>query len=50
MAKRLKRLRKKIHEDIKLIFYGKPLLKRITLWILVLIVLIDIFYRFIATH
>ena len=43
--RKIKKIRKKIHEDIT-IFRGKtPLWKRITLWILIAILLIDILIK-----
>jgi hypothetical protein len=45
ILKRVKKVRQKIHEDIQLLFAGKPILARKTLWILAAIILVDIAYR-----
>ncbi len=45
LVKRIKKIRKKIHEDIHLLFAGKPLLLRKTLWLIVIILLIDILFK-----
>nr|DAF13407.1 MAG TPA: hypothetical protein [Caudoviricetes sp.] len=43
--RKIKKIRKKIHEDIT-IFRGKtPLWKRLTLWLLIVILLIDILIK-----
>lgn len=46
--KKIKKIRKKIHEDLT-IFHGKtPLWKRITLWIILGILLLDIILKYVV--
>lgn len=45
LVKRIKKIRKKIHEDLELLFLGKPLLLRKTLWLTIIILLIDILFK-----
>lgn len=45
LVKRIKKIRKKIHEDVHLLFAGKPLLLRKTLWLIVIVLLIDILFK-----
>lgn len=45
LVKRIKTIRKKIHEDVRLLFVGKPLLLRKKLWLIVIILLIDILFK-----
>lgn len=46
MSKKIKKARKKLHKDIESIYFGKPLIARITLWLIVGILAIDLIYRF----
>lgn len=46
MKSKIKKARKKLHEDVASIYFGKPLFARITLWIIIAILAIDLVYRF----